>query len=116
MLISKAQCKVAVILAVAHFGNVWEPAYPRNDNHDPKVFWIVNALLAVGTVLTWQWKASSVGRSGGSPRVVMLGREQTEEWKGWMQVSYPFHIILCTVPHRTASDTNRINRVLHASS
>lgn len=50
------------------------------------MFWLVNAILAVGAFLTWTWKASSAGRSGGSPRVIILGREQTEEWKGWMQV------------------------------
>lgn len=86
-----AQCKVAVVLAIAHFGNVWEPAYPRNDNHNPSMFWLVNTLLAVATIVTWTWKASSAGRSGGSPRVIMLGREQTEEWKGWMQWAFIFY-------------------------
>jgi len=88
---SLAQCKVAVILAVAHFGNIWEPSYPRNDNHAPSMFWLVNAFLAVGTFMTWTWKASSAGRGGGSPRIVMLGREQTEEWKGWMQWAFIFY-------------------------
>lgn len=82
----KAQCQIAVVLAFAHFGNIYEPSYPRNDNHAPQVFWLVNAILAVGAFFTWTWKASSAGRSGGSPRVIILGREQTEEWKGWMQV------------------------------
>lgn len=86
-----AQCKVAVVLAVAHFGNVWEPSYPRNDNHAPEVFWLVNLFLAVATIMTWTWKASSAGRGGGSPRVIILGREQTEEWKGWMQWAFIFY-------------------------
>lgn len=81
-----AQCKVAVILAVAHFGNIYEPSYPRNDNHDPKMFWIVNAILAVFTLATWTRKE----RPDGS-RVVILGREQTEEWKGWMQWMFIFY-------------------------
>jgi hypothetical protein len=84
---SQAQCQIAVVLAFAHFGNIYEPSYPRNDNHSPPTFWLVNAFLAVGAFFTWTWKASSAGRSGGSPRVIILGREQTEEWKGWMQVS-----------------------------
>jgi len=88
---SLAQCKVAVILAVAYYGNTYEPSYPRNDNHNPSMFWLVNAFLAVGTLITWTWKASSSGRSGGSPRVIMLGREQTEEWKGWMQWAFIFY-------------------------
>ena len=78
---------MALVLAIAHFGNKYEPSYPRNDNHAPPVFWLVNAILAIGAYMTWTWNASSAGRSGGSPRVIMLGREQTEEWKGWMQVS-----------------------------
>jgi len=56
------------------------------------MFWLVNGFLAIGAFMTWTWKASSVGRSGGStPRVVMLGREQTEEWKGWMQWAFIFY-------------------------
>jgi len=87
-----AQCKVAVVLAVAHFGNTYDPSYPRNDNHNPPMFWLVNALLAIGTFLTWTWKASSTGRDGSTtPRVVCLGREQTEEWKGWMQWGFIFY-------------------------
>jgi hypothetical protein len=85
-----AQAKVAVVLAVAHFGNIYEPAYPRNDNHAPSMFWAVNAILLVLTLATWSHKPS-VGRNGGAPRVVMLGREQTEEWKGWMQWGFIFY-------------------------
>lgn len=56
------------------------------------MFWLVNGFLAIGAFMTWTWKASSVGRSGGStPRVIMLGREQTEEWKGWMQWAFIFY-------------------------
>jgi len=87
----KAQCQIAVVLAFAHFGNIYEPSYPRNDNHSPPTFWLVNAVLAVGAFFTWTWKASSAGRSGGSPRVIILGREQTEEWKGWMQWGFIFY-------------------------
>ena len=86
-----AQLKVAAILAVAYIGNKFEPAYPRNDNHDPTVFWIVNAFLAVGSLFTWKWEASKTGRSGGNPRIICLGREQTEEWKGWMQWGFIFY-------------------------
>eukprot|EP00804_Cyclotella_cryptica_P025676 CCRYP_002894-RA/>CCRYP_002894-RA protein AED:0.02 eAED:0.02 QI:2812/1/1/1/1/1/2/116/491 len=86
-----AQAKVAAILAVAHFGNVYEPAYPRNDNHAPVMFWVVNAILLVVTVATWSHKPSSPGRGGGPPRVIILGREQTEEWKGWMQWAFIFY-------------------------
>jgi hypothetical protein len=86
-----AQLKVAAILAVAHFGNIYEPSYPRNDNHAPSMFWIVNGLLLVATMATWSHKPSSAGRAGGTPRVIILGREQTEEWKGWMQWAFIFY-------------------------
>lgn len=85
-----AQAKVAAVLAVAHFGNIYEPAYPRNDNHAPSMFWVVNAVLLVLTLATWSHKPST-GRNGGTPRVVILGREQTEEWKGWMQWGFIFY-------------------------
>ncbi|KAL7552427.1 hypothetical protein ACHAWF_015664 [Thalassiosira exigua] len=81
-----AQCKVAAVLALAHVGNVWEPAYPRNDNHAPPTFWLVNAFLAVGTYLTWTRREGGPGR-----KVAMLGRDQTEEWKGWMQWGFVFY-------------------------
>jgi hypothetical protein len=50
---------------------------------------------------TWTWKASttssrtSTTANGASattvPRIVLLGREQTEEWKGWMQFMFIFY-------------------------
>eukprot|EP00956_Cyclotella_meneghiniana_P028732 scaffold67766_cov52-Cyclotella_meneghiniana.AAC.13 len=87
-----AQAKVAVILAVAHMGNIYEPSYPRNDNHSPPTFWLVNGILAILTCVSWTHKPSSAGRGGeGTPRIVMLGREQTEEWKGWMQWGFIFY-------------------------
>lgn len=85
-----AQAKVAVVLAAAHFGNIYEPAYPRNDNHSPPTFWMVNGVLAALTLASVTHKPSS-GRDGGTPRIVMLGREQTEEWKGWMQWGFIFY-------------------------
>lgn len=92
---------MALVLAAAHFGNKFEPSYPRNDNHAPSMFWLVNGILAIGTFMTWTWKASSAGRSGGTPRVVILGREQTEEWKGWMQVSHgqgcSYHVVAAII-------------------
>ena len=87
----KAQLKVAVILGIAYAGNIFEPAYPRNDNHSPTMFWIVNAFLAIAAIFTWKWEASKAGRSGGNPRIICLGREQTEEWKGWMQWAFIFY-------------------------
>ena len=59
------------------------------------MFWLVNAILAIGAYMTWTWTASSAGRSGGTPRVVILGRDQTEEWKGWMQVSSALVCVCC---------------------
>jgi hypothetical protein len=47
------------------------------------MFWFVNGFLGIAAWWSWSWKASGAGRGGGAgtPRVVILGREQTEEWK-----------------------------------
>ena len=78
-----AQVQVAVILGIAYIGNTWKTTYPRNDNHDPRMFWVMNASLLVASVVTLKHdpKASSRG-------VQLLSRPQTEEWKGWMQWAF----------------------------
>jgi len=75
-----AQVQVALILLFACFGDKWEPSYPRNDNHNMTLFWSLHAVLLGASVLTWTHKPRE--------RVTLLSREQTEEWKGWMQFSF----------------------------
>lgn len=70
-----AQAQVGVILALAYMGNAWKESYPRNENHSPKMFWIMNACLAVAALLSLKHEASARG-------VQLLSRPQTEEWKG----------------------------------
>mmetsp|Transcript_23392 Transcript_23392/g.32777 ORF Transcript_23392/g.32777 Transcript_23392/m.32777 type:complete len:466 (-) Transcript_23392:262-1659(-) len=77
-----AQAQVIVILAIAYMGNTYPKTYPRNENHDPRMFWIMNACLAVAAACTMKREESRGGR------VQLLSRAQTEEWKGWMQWAF----------------------------
>jgi len=75
-----AQAEVASILIITRIGNTWEPSYPRNDNHNPEMFWAMNALLFVAGMLTLKHTPKD--------RMTVLNRSQTEEWKGWMQWAF----------------------------
>ena len=77
-----AQGQIAVVLIVAYCGNNWPYSYPRNDNHNLPMFWIMNLALLVATVLTVKHVESKNGV------VTLLSRGQTEEWKGWMQWAF----------------------------
>jgi len=86
-----AQAQVVVILCIAHIGNIWGKSYEgkiswgksyqRNENHDPRMFWIMIGALTVAGLLSLKHKSSTRG-------VQLLSREQTEEWKGWMQFAF----------------------------
>jgi N-acetylneuraminate 9-O-acetyltransferase len=78
-----AQAQVAVILALAHVGNTWPNTYPRNDNHNPLMFWVINIILLVVSILTLKHDEKGSARG-----VQLLSRPQTEEWKGWMQFAF----------------------------
>jgi len=77
-----AQVQIAVILGVAYIGNNWPESYPRNDNHNPRMYWVMTGgmLLAALASIRRDKKTST--------RVVLLSRAQTEEWKGWMQFAF----------------------------
>lgn len=79
----KAQAQVAVILVIATIGNNWPTSYHRNENHKPFMFWIMNAVLLVASILTLKHDANGSQRG-----VQLLSRPQTEEWKGWMQWAF----------------------------
>jgi hypothetical protein len=79
----KAQLHVAVILGVALIGNNWPYSYPRNDNENATMFWVMNAAIAVAAVATVKHDPHGSARG-----VQLLSREQTEEWKGWMQWAF----------------------------
>ena len=78
-----AQAKIAVILIVAYLGNVWEPSYDRNKNHDMFTFWFMNILILIVGIFTLKHDATASSRG-----VQLLSRAQTEEWKGWMQWAF----------------------------
>ena len=78
-----AQAKIAVILVVAYLGNVWEPSYDRNKNHNMFTFWFMNILILVIGIFTLKHDANASSRG-----VQLLSRAQTEEWKGWMQWAF----------------------------
>lgn len=78
-----AQAQVAVILLIAYIGNTWSTTYPRNDNHDPRMFWVMNGALLVASIVTLKHD-----KEGSARGVQLLSRPQTEEWKGWMQWAF----------------------------
>lgn len=78
-----AQAQVCVILAIAYIGNTWPHSYPRNDNHNPHMFWIMNICLGIAALVTFQHDVNGSARG-----VQLLSRNQTEEWKGWMQFAF----------------------------
>jgi 10 TM Acyl Transferase domain found in Cas1p len=82
-----AQGQVGVVLAVAYVGNHWPVTYPRNDNHKPLMFWVMNAALVVAGLATLKHDPHGSARG-----VQLLSRPQTEEWKGWMQWAF---IMVC---------------------
>ena len=82
-----AQGQVAVILLVAFVGNNWPKSYHRNENHNPPMFWVMNALLLVAAIATLKHDSNASSRG-----VQLLSRSQTEEWKGWMQWAF---IMVC---------------------
>ncbi len=80
-----SQAKVVLVLAVARIGDNWNPAYPRNENHNMTLFWALHVVLFIVAAATWTHTAP---RDPSSNRVSFLSRPQTEEWKGWMQFSF----------------------------
>lgn len=78
-----AQVQVVIILVIAYIGNNWKYSYPRNDNHNPAMFWVMNIALLVAGALTWKHDIKESARG-----VQLLSRSQTEEWKGWMQWAF----------------------------
>lgn len=75
-----AQYQVFGILAIAYAINNWPVSYPREENHKEGLFWCLIAGLVVAAVCTMKHEPDSTNRG-----VQLLSRDQTEEWKGWMQ-------------------------------
>jgi N-acetylneuraminate 9-O-acetyltransferase len=78
-----SQAQMAGVLLVAYIGNIWEPSYHRNENHNMTMFWIMNGILAIAAFVTLKHDANASSRG-----VQLLSRAQTEEWKGWMQFAF----------------------------
>ena len=78
-----AQCQVAIILLVAHLGNIFPNSYHRNENHDPTMFYVVCGVMIAAALATLKREETNPKRG-----VQLLSRAQTEEWKGWMQFAF----------------------------
>jgi hypothetical protein len=76
----RAQMQVAGILVLAWCGNNWPKSYPRDDNENAAMFWLMNAVITIAAVATMKHDPN-----GSSHGVQVLSRNQTEEWKGLMQ-------------------------------
>ena len=77
----KAQLQMMVVLIIAYIGNNWPNSYPRNNNHNPTMFWVMNFLLLVAALASLKLEPTK-------RNIQLLSRPQTEEWKGWMQFAF----------------------------
>ena len=77
----KAQLQMMVVLLIAYIGNNWPNSYPRNNNHNPNMFWVMNGLLLVAALASLKLEPTT-------RNIQLLSRSQTEEWKGWMQWAF----------------------------
>ena len=66
------------ILIFSYILNNWPTSFPRNQNQNPDMFWsaILIAILFATTTLTK------------SDKDQVLSRDQTNEWKGFMQIAF----------------------------
>lgn len=69
---------LATILYCSHVLNQWPSSFPRNENQNPDMFWS-GMLLTVLAALTTLKK---------SAKDQVLSRDQTNEWKGFMQIAF----------------------------
>jgi len=88
-----AQARIGAVLLVAYIGNWWPHSYQRNQNADPLLFWTSCVGCLVGALATIVAKKERPHPKTGEIRrkIVFLCREQTEEWKGWMQWAFIFY-------------------------
>ena len=93
-------CKFALVCGVARIVNQWEPCFPRNKNENFPNFWIVCGINLVGSVVILVTMDGKRARSVRQPSEVqkaskMLSRQQTDEWRGWMQLAWEEKIQVC---------------------
>jgi hypothetical protein len=97
----KAQAQVALVLVIASVGNLWPNAYQRNDNHNPTMFWFMNAALLVASIYTLKHD-----KEGSARGVQLLSRAQTEEWKGWMQWAFIMVRVMSVCTRRNGASSS----------
>lgn len=83
-----AQISMVGVLMAAWIGNNWPYSYPRNDNENSVMFWLMNLALVVAALYSVKQEPTSANRG-----LQVLSRSQTEEWKGWMQ--WAFIMVRC---------------------
>ena len=67
-----------LVLVVSHVLNRWPNSFPRNENQNPDLFWsgmLLTAFAALATLTK-------------SEKEVVMSRDQTNEWKGFMQITF----------------------------
>ncbi|CAD7963333.1 unnamed protein product [Amoebophrya sp. A25] len=87
-----AQCQLGLVCLVACVGNNWPQSYPRNENTSPRMFWASTCVCLILGAGTFTKRRGLSGGSKSAIRAILpLCREQTEEWKGWMQWIFIFY-------------------------
>ncbi len=86
-----AQARLGMVCLIAHIGNRWSSSYQRNLNANPSMFWTSVLFCLIAALATCTRRPGGSIEERKERKICLLSREQTEEWKGWMQWVFIFY-------------------------